>query len=584
MAKKIVNTQKVISIVDDDPDYVSSTKLMLEKSSYKCDCVYSAKEFLESVKEVKPDLIILDIMMETDVSGLEVVNKLRNPNRNSEYYSCSKIPILIVTSIQKVMEMNISEIAGTKLLPVDGFIEKPVTLETLLSKVNALTKTVSLEELLSKAQKPSEDAMKLHPFYHGKLSVIPKCCIRNFDDFAIWYTPGVASPCKDIYENPEKVYEHTNKSNFVAIVSDGTRVLGLGNIGPEAGLPVMEGKAILFKYLGGVDAFPICLNAHKPDEIITACKWLTPTFGGINLEDIAKPKCFYILDTLREELEIPVWHDDQQGTAAITLAGLINALKVVGKSKEEVKISMIGVGASNIAISRIMIAAGFPPENIFMVDTKGILHKDRDDLRTPENKEKWKMCELSNKEGRKGGIQEAIRGTDVCIALCKSGPGVIKQEWIASMADDAIVFVCANPVPEIWPWEAKEAGARIVATGRSDFPNQVNNSLGFPGIFRGTLDVMAKTITDEMCIAAAYELAKFAEDKGLFEEYIIPKMNEFEVFPREAVAVGMKAIEQGIAKVKMSKEELYKKSSTMIRKARAEVDSLMNQGFIELPS
>ncbi len=583
MINKEKKNKTRIFIVDDDPDYLLATKTILEKNSYECYSAYSAKEFLGKVKDVKPDLILLDVMMESDIAGLVVVNKLRNPDRDSEFYEVSRVPILIVTSMQEVMKVNISEIAGTKLLPVDGFLEKPVKYEELLAKVRSLTKTVSLEELLAKAQKPSEDAMKLHPFYRGKLSVIPKCCIRNFDDFAIWYTPGVAAPCKDIYANPEKVYEHTNKSNFVAIVSDGTRVLGLGNIGPEASLPVMEGKAILFKYLGGIDAFPICIDAHEPEDIITFCKWLTPTFGGINLEDIAKPKCFHILDTLRKEMRIPVWHDDQQGTAAVTLAGLINALKIVGKSKEEVKIAMIGAGASNIAISRIMIVAGFPPENIIMVDTKGILHEGRRELNTPETKEKWNMCIISNKEGRKGGIAEAMKGADVCISLSTPGPDVIKKEWVASMNKDAIVFVCANPVPEIWPWEAKEAGARIVATGRSDFPNQVNNSLGFPGIFRGTLDVMASTITDEMCIAAAYELAKCAEDKGLSEDYIIPRMNEFEVFPREAVAVGMKAIEQGIAKIIMTREELYKKSSSIIRKARAEVDSLQNQGFIELP-
>ena len=439
---------------------------------------------------------------------------------------------------------------------------------------------LTVEELLAKAKKPSEDAMKLHPFYTGKLEVTPKCCIRDFNDFAIWYTPGVAAPCRDIEKHPEKVFEHTNKGNFVAVVSDGTRVLGLGDIGPEAGLPVMEGKAILFKYLGGVDAFPIMLDTKDPDEIIQACKWLVPTFGGINLEDIAKPKCFYILDTLRKELPIPVWHDDQQGTAAITLAGLINAIKIVGKSKKEVKIAMIGAGASNIAISRVMIAAGFPPENIRMVDTKGILHRGRSDLMTPDNKEKWHMCEVSNKEQRTGGEPEAMKDADVCIALSKSGPGVIKKEWVAGMAKDAVLFTCANPVPEIWPWEAKEAGARIVATGRSDFYNQVNNSLGFPGIFRGTLDVMAKTITDEMCIAAAEEIAKCAEDKGLSDEYIIPTMDDWEVFPREATAVGMKAIEQGVARIKLSRNELFKKASATIKKAREEVQLLMKQGFI----
>ncbi len=446
-----------------------------------------------------------------------------------------------------------------------------------------MEKELSVEELLAKANKPSEDAMKLHPFYKGKLGVTSKCCIRDFNDFAIWYTPGVAAPCRDIAKNPEKVFEHTNKGNFVAVVSDGTRVLGLGDIGPEAGLPVMEGKAILFKYLGGVDAFPICLDTKDPDEIIQACKWLVPTFGGINLEDIAKPKCFYILDRLRKELPIPVWHDDQQGTAAITLAGLINAIKIVGKGKKEVKITMIGAGASNIAISRVMIAAGFPAENIIMVDSKSTLHNGRNDLNTPENKEKWHMCEVSNKEQRMGGIPEALKSADVCIALAKSGPGVIKKEWIAEMAKDAIVFTCANPVPEIWPWESKEAGARIVATGRSDFPNQVNNSLGFPGIFRGTLDVAATTITDEMCIAAAVELAKCAEDKGLSDDYIIPTMDDWEVFPREAVAVGMKAIEQGIARKKLTRDELFEKASAIIKKSRDETGILMDKGIIPMP-
>lgn len=446
-----------------------------------------------------------------------------------------------------------------------------------------MKKSVSVEELLAKAKKPSEDAMRLHPFYRGKLEVTPKCRIKDFGDFAIWYTPGVAAPCRDIEKHPDKVFEHTNKGNFVAVVSDGTRVLGLGDIGPHAALPVMEGKAILFKYLGGVDAFPICLGTKDPEEIIQACKWLEPTFGGINLEDIANPKCFYILERLRKEMEIPVWHDDQQGTAAITLAGLINALKVVGKKKENIKIAMIGAGAANIAIARVMIAGNFPSENIIMVDTKGILHKGRNDLNLPENKDKWHVCEISNGEGRTGGIPEAMKGADVCIALSKPDPGTLKPGWIKSMAKDAIVFACANPVPEIWPWEAKEAGARIVATGRSDFPNQVNNSLGFPGIFRGALDVAARTITDEMCIAAAYELAKCAEDKGLREDYIIPTMDEREVFPREAAAVGMKAIEQGVARIKMTRDELYEKSSKIIKRAMEETKTLMDKGLIPMP-
>jgi malate dehydrogenase (oxaloacetate-decarboxylating) len=438
----------------------------------------------------------------------------------------------------------------------------------------------NITELLAKAQKPSEDSLRLHPVYRGKLEVTPKCRIKDSSDFAIWYTPGVAAPCRDIVAHPEQVFTHTNKANFIAIVSDGTRVLGLGDIGPHAALPVMEGKAILFKYLGGVDAFPICLATKDPDELIQACKWLEPTFGGINLEDIAKPKCFYILDRLRKEMTIPVWHDDQQGTAAVTLAGLINALKIVGKNKQGVRIALIGAGAANIAVIRVLIAAGFAAENMIMVDTRGILHKARDDLKSPDNEFKWRVCELTNGEGRSGGIAEAMRGADVCIALARSGPGVIKPEWIATMAKDAIVFACANPVPEIWPWEATEAGARIVASGRSDFPNQVNNSLGFPGIFRGVIDVAAKTITDEMCIAAAEELARFKEGDGLTEDAILPTMDDWEVFPREAAAVGLKAIEQGVARKVMTKDELIENASKIISRAQKETKTLMEHGII----
>jgi len=439
---------------------------------------------------------------------------------------------------------------------------------------------INVEELLRKAQQPSADALRLHPFYRGKLAVVPKCPIRTLEDFAIWYTPGVAAPCRDIAQHPERVFAHTNKGNFVAIVSDGTRVLGLGDIGPHAALPVMEGKAVLFKYLGGVDAFPICLGTKNPEEIIQACKWLTPTFGAINLEDIAKPKCFSILDRLRRELDIPVWHDDQQGTAAVMLAGLLNALKVVKKNKDEVRITLVGAGAANISVFRVLLAAGFPAHHIIMVDSKGILHRERADLRTADNAVKWSVCEVSNEAQRRGGIAEALQDADVCIAVAKSGPGVIQPEWIATMAKDAIVFTCANPVPEIWPWEAQEAGARIVATGRSDFPNQVNNSLGFPAIFRGVLDVGAATITDEMCIAAAEELARCAEEKGLSEEYILPRMDEWEIFPREAAAVGMKAIEQGVAQSVTTKEDLFTHAAHIIKKAREEARVLLEAGLI----
>ena len=438
----------------------------------------------------------------------------------------------------------------------------------------------NVAELLAKAQKPGEEALRLHPLYRGKLEVTPKCAIRSCDDFAVWYSPGVAAPCRDIAANPERVFDHTNKANFVAVVSDGTRVLGLGDIGPHAALPVMEGKAVLFKYLGGVDAFPICLGTKDPEEIIQACKWLEPSFGGINLEDIAKPKCFYILDRLRKEMAIPVWHDDQQGTAAVTLAGLINALKIVGKEKTAVRITLIGVGAANVAVVRVLIKAGFPPENILMVDTRGILYRDRDDLGLPENEFKRLICNVTNPKQKTGDIAAALKGADVCIALAKSGPGVIKPDWIAAMAKDAVVFACANPVPEIWPWEAKQAGAKIVATGRSDFTNQVNNSLGFPAIFRGVIDVAATAITDEMCIAAAQELARCAEDRGLSEERILPTMDDPEVYPREAAAVALKAIEQGVAKRSATKTQLIESATKTIRRAQLETKTLMEHGVI----
>ena len=441
------------------------------------------------------------------------------------------------------------------------------------------------EELIRKAEKPGRDAMRLHPFYQGKIQVMAKCVVRNMDDFAIWYTPGVAKPCLAIKDDPLTVFEHTNKGNFVAVVSDGTRVLGLGDIGPEAAMPVMEGKALLFKYLGGVDAFPICVDTKDPDELIDFVLKLQPSFGGINLEDISQPKCFYILDELRKRAHIPVWHDDQQGTAAVTVAGLINAVKLVNKKLSEIKVTMVGAGAANIRVAHQMFLAGVKPENVIMVDSKGIIHTEREDaeILATKYKEKWELAQITNPDKISGGIPEAMKDADVVIALSKPGPGVIEPEWVKLMARDPILFVCANPVPEIYPWDAKAAGAKIVATGRSDFPNQVNNSLGFPGIFRGALDVRAKTITDEMCLAAAYELAKVAEDKGLREDYIIPLMEEWEVFPREAVAVALKAIEQGVARVKRTKDELMRMAEEKIRNAREQVHFLMKEGYIPPP-
>lgn len=443
---------------------------------------------------------------------------------------------------------------------------------------------MNVEELLAKAKKPSADAMKLHPFYRGKIETTLKCTVHSFNDFAIWYTPGVAAPCKAIQANPDLVYEYTNKWNTVIVVSDGTRVLGLGDIGPKAGLPVMEGKALLYKYLGGVDGVPIMLDTKDPDAIINTVLMLQPGFGGVNLEDISQPKCFYILDTLREKADIPVWHDDQQGTATVTLAGLINALKVVGKKMSEVKIAFVGSGASNVACSRLIFGWGADPAKCFLVDTKGILGKHRKDLelRKAEFKDKWKLCNITNAEGREGSIPEAMKDVDVLIALSKSGPGVILPEWVKTMNRDAIVFACANPVPEIWPWEAKEAGAAVVATGRSDFPNQVNNSLGFPGIFRGTLDVRARTITDEMCFAAAQALADHVGDK-LDAEHVLPNMDDWEVFPREAAAVAMKAEEQGLARIETTYEQEFQRASKIIKRSRDLTRMMMEEHFIAAP-
>ena len=441
---------------------------------------------------------------------------------------------------------------------------------------------VTKEELLAKAKKPAEDAMKLHSFYHGKMQTMPKCQVRDFNDFAIYYTPGVAEPCRAIQANEERLGELTNRWNTIAVVSDCTRVLGLGDIGPKAGYPVMEGKCLLFKYLGGVDAVPICLDTKDPDEIIQAVKWLQPSFAGINLEDISNPKCFYIIDRLRAEAEIPVWHDDQQGTATVMLAGLINALKIVGKKVSKVKVVLNGAGAANVACAGLLFTYGAKRENTIVVDSKGILHRGRRDLEEKKEQypDKWQFCTTTNAEGRTGDLTEALKDADVLISYSKSGPGVINPEQIKGMTKNAICFVCANPIPEIWPWEAKEAGARIVATGRSDFPNQVNNSIGFPAIFRGVLDVEAKTITDKMCIVAAESLAKYAEERGISEEYIAPTMGETEAFVREAVDVGMEAQKEGIARVKISRDELRKKSERMILSAKEQADVLVKAGCI----
>jgi malate dehydrogenase (oxaloacetate-decarboxylating) len=444
-------------------------------------------------------------------------------------------------------------------------------------------KKPTVEELLAKARKPAQLASPMHRFYEGKVQVMPKCSIRNTEDFAVWYTPGVAAPCREIQANPEKSFELTNRWNYVAVVTDGTRVLGLGDIGPEAAMPVIEGKALLFKYLGGVDAFPICVKTKDPEEIVRICEFIEPSFGGINLEDIEKPKCFRVLEEARARLRIPVWHDDQQGTATVILAGLINAFKIVGKKPRESLITLMGTGAANVRTAYVLIKWGVKPGNIIMVDSKGVIHPNRKDITIEKNPWKHDLTMKTNAEGRTGDVTEAFKGVDAVVAASKPGPDTIKKDWVKTMADNAVLFACANPIPEIWPWEAEAAGVRIVATGRSDFPNQVNNSLGFPAIFRGVLDVKAKTVTDDMCIAAAQELANFAEERGIHEKDILPRMDEWEVFPREAVACALKSIEQGVARVKLSRQELYQRASAIIQNARQSTELLMKHDLIKQP-
>ncbi len=422
------------------------------------------------------------------------------------------------------------------------------------------------EQFLKKAGEAQKIASQQHAKYRGKYEGSAKVPITGLDDFSIWYTPGVAEPCKEIAADPEKVYSYTNKWNNVAVITDGSRVLGLGNIGPEASLPVMEGKALLFKYLGGVSAFPVPIDTQDPDIFVETVKLIAPAFGGINLEDIATPRCYDILERLRAELDIPVWHDDQQGTAAVELAGILNALKLVGKRIGEVSFSIVGAGAANVALCRILEKAGADPGKFYVADSRGILYPDREDFRDSKqvDREKLKLANKTNKQGRRGDVGEAIRETDILVAASRPVPGTVRGEWVKTMRQDAVVFAVANPLPEIWPWEAKKAEARLVGTGRSDFPNQINNSLGFRGIFRGALDVGASTITDEMAIAAAEAIARTAQERGLNEEYIVPSMDEREVFVNTAVAVGMTAIQQGIAKYELTEDELCKQALELI--------------------
>ncbi len=414
------------------------------------------------------------------------------------------------------------------------------------------------------------EALRRHRAARGKIEMQPKFPIRSPADFAVWYTPGVAEACRAIVADPDAAYEVTNKGNLVAVVSDGTRVLGLGDIGPEAGLPVMEGKCLLFKYLAGVDAVPICLGTKRAEDIVRAVEWLAPSFGGVNLEDIVQPKCFRVLDALRASLRIPVWHDDQQGTAAVVLAGLITALRLTGRTLSETRIALIGMGAANVATYRLLKTFGADPANIVACDSKGILHRGRTDIEREQAqfREKWEICGESNRARKTGGVAAALADADVCLAFSRPGPGIIRPEWIAAMQPKAIVFAGANPVPEIWPIDAAAAGAAIVATGRSDFPNQVNNALAFPGMFRGVLDVRARAITEGMATAAAQALAEYSAELGVHAGRILPAMDDREAVARVAVAVGMEAQRQGIAALARTASELRDLALAAIGRAR----------------
>ena len=387
----------------------------------------------------------------------------------------------------------------------------------------------------------NEMALRMHEENKGKVSVVSKVSVKSRDDLSIAYTPGVAEPCRKIRDNKEEVYRYTAKGNLVAVVSDGTAVLGLGDIGPEAAMPVMEGKSILFKEFAGIDAFPICLDTKDPDEIVETVKRLAPTFGGINLEDISAPRCFEIERRLKEELDIPVFHDDQHGTAIVVSAGLTNALRLVNKKFSEAKVVINGAGSAGISICKLLLELGIG--DVVLVDRKGILAIGEEWM-NPAQKE---MAEKTNKEQIHGDLKTAMKGRDVFVGV--SAPNIVTAEMVSTMADDAIVFAMANPTPEIMPDEAKKGGARVVATGRSDFPNQINNVLVFPGIFRGALDARATDITEDMKIAAVKAIADIIKPEELREDYIIPGAFDERVVKYVAEEVAKTAIETGVSKL-----------------------------------
>jgi malate dehydrogenase (oxaloacetate-decarboxylating) len=398
-----------------------------------------------------------------------------------------------------------------------------------------------------------EEALHIHEVHKGKLESKSKVPVRNAKDLSLVYSPGVAEPCKVIHDDKSKVYEYTMKGNMVAVVSDGTAVLGLGNIGPEAALPVMEGKAVLFKSFAGVDAFPICLNTTDVDTIVETVKLLEPTFGGVNLEDIAAPHCFVIEERLKKEMSIPVFHDDQHGTAIVTVAGLINALKIVGKKISKIKVVANGAGAAGIAIIKLLHRYGV--RDIIMCDSKGAIYEGRP---YGMNSVKAEVAKFTNRERVDGSLKDVIKGADVFIGV--SVEGALSQEMVKSMNADPIIFAMANPVPEIMPEDAKAAGAKVVGTGRSDFPNQVNNVLAFPGIFRGALDVRATHINEEMKMAAVEAIASLITEEELRPDYVIPAPFDPRVAPAVAASVARAAMETGVARIKADPEEIAEKT------------------------
>lgn len=401
-----------------------------------------------------------------------------------------------------------------------------------------------------------EEALHIHRVNQGKLESKAKIPVRNAHDLSLAYSPGVAEPCKDIYDDKNKVYDYTMKGNMVAVVSDGTAVLGLGNIGPEAALPVMEGKAVLFKSFAGVDAFPICLNTTDVEQIINTVKLLEPTFGGINLEDIAAPNCFVIEERLKKETNIPIFHDDQHGTAIVTVAGLVNALKLVGKSMSNIRVVANGAGAAGIAIIKLLYTYGV--RDIIMCDTKGAIFENR---LTGMNEVKAAVAKYTNRDQKEGALADVIKGADVFIGV--SVEGALTKDMVLSMNEKPIIFAMANPVPEIMPEDAKEAGALVIGTGRSDYPNQVNNVLAFPGIFRGALDVRATHINEKMKVAAVEAIASLIKEDELKPEYVIPAPFDPRVAPAVASAVAKAAMETGVARIKVDPEQVAEKTRQM---------------------